>query len=196
MERGAEDHGGGDHIKPGRTSPIPDLQGRSSTPFPCASTLLRPPVQCSSKEPSSQRQKPSWAESSDPTAPSLRDPHPDGSRPALSSTAAGTCCAHCVKLSPHLCVIKSLHPGGQGFTIPVSPGYLDHRTVGLTDLDEDDICSGIFKAQQRGWVPRPQPAPNLSRWNSSLTLSGCLSHCFRGSQPRGPQGKDGRYLLW
>lgn len=103
--------GVGTTSNPGELPPIPDLQGRSSSPFPCASRLLRPPVQCSSKEASSQRQKPSWAESSDPTAPSLRDPHPDGSRPALSSTAVGTCRGHCVKLSPHLCVIKSLHPG-------------------------------------------------------------------------------------
>lgn len=61
---------------PGELPSIPDLQGLSSSPFPCVSRLLCPPVQCSSKEASSQRQKPSWAESSDPRAPSLRDPPP------------------------------------------------------------------------------------------------------------------------
>ena len=123
-----------------------------------------------------------------PEPPLCETPHPRWKSSCLVvHSALYLPCTLREAFSSSLCG-QVLAPRGQGFTIPVSPGCLDHRTVGLTDLD-DDICSGIFQAQQLVWVPEPQLAPNLSGWNSSLMLSGCLSHSFGGSHPGNPGGR-------
>ena len=134
--------------------PSRSLQGGSSSPFPRVSKLLRPPVHAPSKRPLLRRRN--------PPGPS-RSPLPvrapaRGKSPALPSTAlCALPCASCEDFSS-LCA-EVLAPRGQGVTIPVSLGCVDHRTAGLTDSDEDVNCSGIFQAQQLVWPPGPQPAP-------------------------------------